>query len=111
MPCAGKGSSGCSCTGFQPKDSQDEPSKCKRCKHRKKYHTAAPDVSTVLAQYDLARLQSKKVSEEQARRETNKGFHRGKNKEADNKKGTAASKSGSSKVRDIFPSSQSLTTA
>ncbi|KAJ6619608.1 hypothetical protein B0H10DRAFT_1156122 [Mycena sp. CBHHK59/15] len=88
MPCAGKDGRGCSCQAFQPKDSTDDPaSKCKLCKHRKKkHHTAPTQVSAVLAQYDLARLQSKKVSEEEACRESNEGFRRGKSEDVDTKR-------------------------
>ncbi|KAJ6485463.1 hypothetical protein C8R47DRAFT_1130278 [Mycena vitilis] len=52
-------------------------------------------VSDVLAKFDLARLQSKKASDEEARRETSKGFRGGK---SDTGKGTRTSKSGSSKA-------------
>ncbi|KAJ6548997.1 hypothetical protein B0H19DRAFT_1265770 [Mycena capillaripes] len=80
MPCTGKGgSSSCSCKVFETGDADTGPSsKCTLCKHKKKYHTAAIAVSDVLAKFDLARLQSKKVADDQARRETNKGFRGGK---------------------------------
>ncbi|KAJ6507863.1 hypothetical protein C8R47DRAFT_1315308, partial [Mycena vitilis] len=97
MPCAGKDGAGCPCKVFEHDTAQSEPSsKCKLCKHRKKYHTMpSGGVSDVLAKFDLARLQSKKASDEEARLETSKGFRGGK---SDTGKGTRTSKSGSSKA-------------
>ncbi|KAF7351929.1 hypothetical protein MVEN_01154700 [Mycena venus] len=105
MPCAGKNGQGCSCPSFQPKDGRDDSNaKCQRCKHRKKYHTATSEISSVLAAYNLARIQSKKASDEEARQETNKGFRGGKDM-VDAKKGTGTSKAGSSKKASTKDSS------
>ncbi|KAJ7711475.1 hypothetical protein B0H16DRAFT_1628251 [Mycena metata] len=104
MPCAGKDGQGCNCLVFNAKEDKEDPSvKCAGCKHRKKYHTVtAPSgggggLSNVLAQYDIARLQTKKGLEENARNETNRGFRGGgKDKSVDLKGKTA--KAGSSKM-------------
>ncbi|KAJ7175537.1 hypothetical protein C8R46DRAFT_1214008 [Mycena filopes] len=106
MACIGKDGQSCSCTRLTARagDKEDQSSKCAGCKHRKKYHTvpagSGGGVSDVLAQFDLSQLRAKKVLEEDARKETNKGFRGGKDKDEGGSRAKAA-KGGSTAAKTM----------